>query len=89
MDTNKTPNFAEAARIPTLFNTRIDLSLILALVLLFIFWYLMKYTRWGLEIRAIGGNTEAQRRYPTIFPSFYGTDNEYKVFITNVLESPY
>jgi simple sugar transport system permease protein len=62
MDTNKTPNFAEAARIPTLFNTRIDLSLILALVLLFIFWYLMKYTRWGLEIRAIGGNTEAAKR---------------------------
>jgi ABC-type uncharacterized transport system permease subunit len=62
MDTNKTPNFSSSARLPTLFNTRIDLSLVLALVLLTLFWLIMKYTRWGLEIKAIGGNPEAARR---------------------------
>ncbi|NIS81266.1 MAG: ABC transporter permease [Anaerolineales bacterium] len=62
MDTNKTPNFSPSARLPTLFNTRIDLSLIIALVLLILFWLVMRYTRWGLEMRAIGGNPEAARR---------------------------
>ncbi|HEY42560.1 MAG TPA: ABC transporter permease [Anaerolineae bacterium] len=62
MDTNKTPNFSTSARLPTLFNTRIDLSLVLALVLLTVFWFVMKYTRWGLEMKAIGGNPQAARR---------------------------
>jgi ABC-type uncharacterized transport system permease subunit len=62
MDTNKTPNFVPAARLPTLFNSRIDLSFFFALVLLGIFWFVMKSTRWGLEIRAIGGNPQAAKR---------------------------
>ena len=62
MDTNKTPNFVPAARLPALFDSRIDLSFIFALVLLAIFWFVMKYTRWGLEIRAIGGNPQAAKR---------------------------
>ena len=62
MDTNKTANFVPAARLPAFFGTRIDLSLIIALVLLWLFWYLMKYSRWGLEMRAIGGNPQAARR---------------------------
>ena len=62
MDTNKTPNFVPAARLPTFFDSRIDLSLVLALVLLAIFWFVMKYTRWGLEMRAIGGNPQAAKR---------------------------
>lgn len=62
MDTNKTPNFVPAARLPTFFNSRIDLSLLIALVLLVIFWFLMRYTRWGLEMRAIGGNPQAAKR---------------------------
>jgi simple sugar transport system permease protein len=62
MDTNKTPNFSPSARLPTLFNTRIDVSLIIALVLLALFWFVMKYTRWGLEMKAIGGNPQAARR---------------------------
>jgi len=62
MDTNKTPNFSPSARLPTLFNTRIDLSLVFALVLLTLFWLVMKYTRWGLEMKAIGGNPQAARR---------------------------
>ena len=62
MDTNKTPNFVDAARLPTFFNSRIDLSFFLALILLGIFWYLMKYSKWGLEMRAIGGNPQAAKR---------------------------
>lgn len=62
MDTNKTASFVPAARLPTFFGTRIDLSLIFGLALLGLFWYVMKYSRWGLEIRAIGGNPQAARR---------------------------
>ena len=62
MDTNKTPNFVDAARLPTFFGTRVDLGLIIGILLLIVFWFVMKYTRWGLEIRAIGGNPEAAQR---------------------------
>lgn len=62
MDTNKTASFVPAARLPSFFGTRIDLSLIFALALLALFWYVMKYSHWGLEMRAIGGNPQAARR---------------------------
>lgn len=62
MDTVKTANFVPAARLPTFFGTRVHLGLILALALLVLFWFIMKYTRWGLEMRAIGGNPQAARR---------------------------
>jgi len=62
MDTNKTPNFVLAARLPTFFDSRIDLSFFIALILLAAFWYVMKSSRWGLEIRAIGGNPQAAKR---------------------------
>ncbi|OGO20202.1 MAG: hypothetical protein A2Z14_10645 [Chloroflexi bacterium RBG_16_48_8] len=62
MDTNKTPNFSPSARLPKFFDTRIDLSLVIGLALLVLFWFLMRYTRWGLEMRAIGGNPLAARR---------------------------
>lgn len=62
MDTVKTANFVPAARLPTFFGTRIHLGIVFAIVLLFAFWFLMKYTRWGLEMRAIGGNPQAARR---------------------------
>lgn len=62
MDTNKTPNFVQAARLPSFFGTRIHLGLVIAVVLLVTFWFVMKYTRWGLEMRAIGGNAQAAQR---------------------------
>jgi ABC-type uncharacterized transport system permease subunit len=62
MDTNKTANFSSTARLPTLFGTRIDASLIMGLLLLALFWFVMRSTRWGLEMRAIGGNPLAARR---------------------------
>jgi simple sugar transport system permease protein len=62
LDTVKTTNFVEAARLPTFFGTRVHLGLVLAVILLIAFWAIMKYTRWGLEMRAIGGNVQAARR---------------------------
>src|SRR3972149_3465486 len=62
MDTNKTANFVPAARLPTLFDTRVDFSLVIGVALLALFWFVIKYTRWGLEMRAIGGNPQASPR---------------------------
>jgi len=62
MDTVKTANFVPAALLPTFFNTRIHLGLVFGLVLLALYWFVMKYTKWGLEMRAIGGNPQAARR---------------------------
>ncbi len=47
MDTNKTPNFVDAARLPTFFDSRIDLSFFIAIVLLLIFWYRDEISRVG------------------------------------------
>ncbi len=62
MDTVKTANFVPEALLPTFFGTRIHLGLVIGLALLASFWFVMKYTRWGLEMRAIGGNPQAARR---------------------------
>ena len=35
---------------------------VVSLIILGIFWYVMTYTRWGLEMRAVGGNPQAARR---------------------------
>jgi simple sugar transport system permease protein len=58
----QTADFADAARLPAFFGTRVHLGLIIALIILVLYWYLMKYTRWGLEMRAVGGNPQAARR---------------------------
>jgi general nucleoside transport system permease protein len=62
LDTVKTANFVPAARLPTLFGTSVHFGLVIGLVLLVVFWWFMKYTRWGLELRAIGSNPQAARR---------------------------
>jgi simple sugar transport system permease protein len=54
--------FAEAARLPSFFNTRIHAGLALALLALAAYWLIMERTRWGVEMRAIGGNPEAAQR---------------------------
>ena len=38
------------------------LGLVIAFVFVILYWFLMKYTRWGLEMRSIGGNPQAARR---------------------------
>ncbi len=60
--TPQTVDFSDSARLPAFFDTRVHLGLVIALVILVLFWYVMKYTRWGLEMRAIGGNPQAARR---------------------------
>jgi simple sugar transport system permease protein len=60
--TNTTSNFVDSARLPTFFGTRVDLGFIFGIVILVLFWLFMKYTRWGLEMRAIGGNPQSARR---------------------------
>lgn len=54
--------FPDAARLPRFFDTRVHLGIILALAALLIFWFVMERTKWGLKMRAIGGNPEAARR---------------------------
>ena len=58
----QTPDLSLTARLPNFFDTRIHLGLIIALLILAAYWYVMKYSRWGLEMRAVGGNPQAARR---------------------------
>jgi general nucleoside transport system permease protein len=58
----QSPAFVEAARLPTLFHSRVHVALIFALVCLALYSLAMSRTRFGLEMRAIGGNPAAARR---------------------------
>jgi simple sugar transport system permease protein len=58
----ESPALAEAARLPAFFHTRIHTGLLYGIVCLALYWFLVTKTRWGLEMRAIGGNPEAARR---------------------------
>jgi ABC-type uncharacterized transport system permease subunit len=54
--------FSDAARLPSFFNTRIHAGLFIALAVLVLYSVLMERTRWGVQMRAIGGNAEAALR---------------------------
>ncbi len=58
----QTADFVDAAILPAFGNTRVHLGLIFALASLILFHFVLSRTRWGLEMRAIGGNPEAARR---------------------------
>jgi general nucleoside transport system permease protein len=58
----QSPAFAEAARLPTFFHSRLHFGLIYALASLILYAFVMTRTRFGLDMRAIGGNPEAARR---------------------------
>jgi len=58
----QTDDFSAAARLPTFFDTRVHLGLAIALLVLLLYGYLIKYSRWGLEIRSIGANPQSARR---------------------------
>jgi general nucleoside transport system permease protein len=58
----QSPAFVDAARLPSFAGTRVHFGLVFALVCLALYDILMRRTRWGLEIRAIGGNAEASLR---------------------------
>jgi simple sugar transport system permease protein len=54
--------FVGAAWLPTWHTTRVHLGLVFGLVAVAAFWFVLRRTRWGFEMRAIGGNPEASRR---------------------------
>ncbi|MDD2206615.1 MAG: ABC transporter permease [Aminobacterium sp.] len=54
-----TAPFPDAARLPLFGDTRIHLGLFIAIFLAIFFWALLKWTRWGYEIRVIGENPRA------------------------------
>ena len=58
----QSPAFVDAAKLPAFFNTRVHAGLLLALAALLCYWLLIDHTRWGLDMRAVGGNPEASRR---------------------------
>jgi general nucleoside transport system permease protein len=58
----ESPAFVAAARLPTLDGTRVHLGLMYGLVCLCVYGFVVGRTRWGLEMRAIGGNAEASLR---------------------------
>lgn len=54
-----TPPFPATARLPQFFDTRVHLGIIVAVALVLIFRLVIRWTRWGFEIRAIGDNPGA------------------------------
>lgn len=54
--------FAAAAQLPVLPGTRVHAGILIGLVAAVILFLVLRYTRWGYEMRAIGGNPEAARR---------------------------
>jgi simple sugar transport system permease protein len=58
----QSPAFVAAARLPSLDGTRIHLGLLYGIVCLALYGLALSRTRWGLEVRAIGGNPEASLR---------------------------
>lgn len=58
----QSPAFAEAARLPSFFETRVHVGLLVSLAALLFYWLLLEKTRWGVQMRAIGGNPEAAQR---------------------------
>jgi general nucleoside transport system permease protein len=58
----QSPAFVEAARLPAFFHSRVHLGLIYALAALVLYALAINRTRFGLDMRAIGGNPEAARR---------------------------
>jgi simple sugar transport system permease protein len=58
----QTAEFVPAAILPALGGSRVHLGLAFAAAAVVIFGFVAARTRWGLEMRAIGGNVEAARR---------------------------
>ncbi|RUS46412.1 ABC transporter permease [Cohnella sp. AR92] len=56
-----TPMFTDAQMLPVLGDTRLHLGLVFALVIVLLYWFTVKYTRWGYELRLIGANQDAAK----------------------------
>ncbi|MGE5417324.1 MAG: ABC transporter permease [Acidobacteriota bacterium] len=53
--------FPESASLPTLGDTRVHAGLILAIIVAVALWYVLRYSRWGYEVRVMGESLEAAR----------------------------
>ncbi len=58
----QTPEFPQVAQLPALGTTRLHIGFFIGLFLLIVYWFFVSKTRWGLELRSVGGNPEASRR---------------------------
>jgi simple sugar transport system permease protein len=58
----QTPQFVAAMRLPIFGDTRIHLGLVLALGAVALIYLVLRYSVWGYDMRALGGNPEAARR---------------------------
>jgi ABC-type uncharacterized transport system permease subunit len=56
-----TPVFTEAQTLPVLGDTRLHLGLLFAIVVVVLYAFTIRYTRWGYELRLIGANAEAAK----------------------------
>jgi simple sugar transport system permease protein len=57
----QTAQFVDNATLPAIGDTRIHFGFVFAAAALILFYFVLSKTRYGLEIRAIGGNPEAAR----------------------------
>lgn len=55
------PMFTDAQSLPVLGTTRLHLGLVFGLVAVLIYFLMVKYTRWGYELRLIGANPNAAK----------------------------
>jgi general nucleoside transport system permease protein len=58
----QTREIPPAGRLPLFFGSQVDVSILLAIVAVVAFDLVLRRTRWGLEIRAIGANPNAAER---------------------------
>ncbi len=54
--------YPQAAVLPHIWSGRFHLGFFLALAGVALFWFVLFKTRWGFEMRAVGGNPEAAKR---------------------------
>jgi general nucleoside transport system permease protein len=55
----QSPELAEGARLAAIAGTRLHAGLLIALAILIVYAYVLNRTRWGLAMRAVGGNAIA------------------------------
>ncbi|MFC4101848.1 ABC transporter permease [Paenibacillus xanthanilyticus] len=56
-----TPMFTEAQSLPLIGDSRLHLGLAFAILAVILYAVVVKYTKWGYELRLIGANSEAAR----------------------------
>jgi len=67
------PPVADAMKFPTLFDSRVNLGILMAPVAAIVFAAILAKTYWGLNVRVTGGNPQAARRAGINVPRTYLT----------------